>query len=99
MRANAGLDTQPRGRPRTRAQAGPMHPSNTDPRAPALDAFVGRALDGVPFTRVPASSDASFRRYFRITPARAVPLAHGAPTLIAMDAPPPQEDCRPFVHV
>jgi len=40
---------------------------------------------------VPASSDASFRRYFRIE------LDDG--TRIVMDAPPPQEDCRPFVHV
>jgi len=40
----------------------------------------------------PASSDASFRRYFRVdTP-------DGA-TRIAMDAPPPQEDVRPFIHV
>ena len=40
----------------------------------------------------PASSDASFRRYFRID------AADGA-TYIAMDAPPPQEDVRPFIHV
>ncbi len=40
----------------------------------------------------PASSDASFRRYFRID------AADGG-TLIAMDAPPPQEDVRPFVQV
>ena len=39
----------------------------------------------------PASSDASFRRYFRVTV--------DGETLIAMDAPPPQEDCTPFVHV
>jgi aminoglycoside/choline kinase family phosphotransferase len=76
-----------------------MHPSTPDPRASALDTFVGTALHGVPYARAPASSDASFRRYFRITPAHAVPLARGASTLIAMDAPPPQEDCRPFVHV
>ncbi len=38
----------------------------------------------------PASSDASFRRYFRVTV--------DGETLIAMDAPPPQEDCTPFVH-
>lgn len=43
-------------------------------------------------TLVPASADASFRRYFRIA------LPDGA-TRIVMDAPPPQEDCRPFVHV
>jgi aminoglycoside/choline kinase family phosphotransferase len=40
----------------------------------------------------PASSDASFRRYFRVDGAA------GA-TYIAMDAPPPQEDVRPFIHV
>jgi aminoglycoside/choline kinase family phosphotransferase len=39
----------------------------------------------------PASSDASFRRYFRVD--------SGAGTRIVMDAPPPQEDCRPFLHV
>jgi len=42
----------------------------------------------------PASADASFRRYFRVD-ARGV--AGG--TAIAMDAPPPQEDTRPFLHV
>ncbi len=40
---------------------------------------------------VPASGDASFRRYFRITAAQG--------TLVVMDAPPPQEDCKPFVDV
>lgn len=39
----------------------------------------------------PASADASFRRYFR--------LDTGAGTAIVMDAPPPNEDCRPFLHV
>jgi aminoglycoside/choline kinase family phosphotransferase len=38
-----------------------------------------------------ASADASFRRYLRIEGAQG--------TLIVMDAPPPQEDVRPFVHV
>lgn len=48
---------------------------------------------GVPGTArlTPASSDASFRRYFR--------WEDGARSLIVMDAPPPQEDCRPFVKV
>jgi aminoglycoside/choline kinase family phosphotransferase len=40
----------------------------------------------------PASSDASFRRYFRVF------LPNGL-TRIAMDAPPPQEDTRPFVRI
>ena len=42
-------------------------------------------------TLAPASSDASFRRYDR--------LQAGNRTLIVMDAPPPVEDCRPFVDV
>ena len=46
---------------------------------------------GEPFTLAPASEDASFRRYFRVTSA--------AGTLIVMDAPPEHEDCRPFVKV
>ena len=40
----------------------------------------------------PASADASFRRYLRLDAAQ-------GPSLIVMDAPPPQEDVRPFVHV
>jgi len=40
---------------------------------------------------VRASEDASFRRYFR--------LANGKQSFIAMDAPPPQEDCLPFVRI
>ncbi len=44
-----------------------------------------------PSTLAPASADASFRRYLR--------LQGSAGSLIVMDAPPPQEDVRPFVHV
>lgn len=40
----------------------------------------------------PASSDASFRRYFRIDGGAGL-------SYVAMDAPPPQEDVRPFVRV
>src|SRR5256885_15337724 len=50
----------------------------------------------------PASFDGSFRRYFRVTLAAAVAVPDSrerARTLIAMDAPPPQEDCRPYVAV
>ena len=46
----------------------------------------------VPATLRSASSDASFRRYLRIAGAA------GA-SFIVMDAPPPQEDVRPFVGV
>lgn len=44
-----------------------------------------------PATLAPASADASFRRYLRI--------AGRDGTLIVMDAPPPQEDVRPFVKM
>lgn len=44
------------------------------------------------FSLAPASADASFRRYFRVT-------LPDASTRIVMDAPPEHEDCRPFVKV
>jgi len=47
---------------------------------------------GQPHSVAPASADASFRRYFRVT------FDDGL-TRIVMDAPPEHEDCRPFVHV
>lgn len=54
--------------------------------------FQARGWGEVPAAKlVPASSDASFRRYFRWQ-------AEGS-SLILMDAPPPQENCRPFVEV
>jgi len=41
----------------------------------------------------PASADASFRRYFRVTD-------HiSDQTFIVMDAPPDKEDCKPFIHI
>ncbi|HCE11063.1 MAG TPA: aminoglycoside phosphotransferase [Oxalobacteraceae bacterium] len=40
----------------------------------------------------PASADASFRRYFRVD-------ADDGATYVVMDAPPPQEDVRPFIQV
>jgi N-acetylmuramate 1-kinase len=41
----------------------------------------------------PASADASFRRYFRVD------ATTGKGSCIVMDAPPAQEDCKPFVKV
>jgi aminoglycoside/choline kinase family phosphotransferase len=46
----------------------------------------------LPASLRPASADASFRRYFRIN-------AEGRTSFIVMDAPPPQENVRPFVQV
>lgn len=54
--------------------------------------FLRRGWGAVPpVALIPASSDASFRRYFRWE-------AEGR-SLVVMDAPPPREDCRPFVKV
>jgi hypothetical protein len=74
----------------------------SDARFDALGAWLERVLPAPMESIAPASADASFRRYFRVTLARQVALPDAGPrarTLIAMDAPPPQEDCRPFVAV
>ena len=47
---------------------------------------------GRPLTIAPASADASFRRYFRVS------FDDGS-SRIVMDAPPEHEDCHPFVKV
>ena len=62
-----------------------------DPRGAALAAWLRDTLATTAFRIEPASEDASFRRYFRVHA--------GARTWVAMDAPPPMEDCRPFVSV
>jgi len=71
-------------------------PLEPDARLSALSAWAAATLGTTAFALAPASADASFRRYFRIVPD--VPW-HGHATLIAMDAPPPMEDCRPFVRI
>ncbi|MDP3815324.1 aminoglycoside phosphotransferase family protein [Pseudomonas sp.] len=61
-----------------------------DQQLPAL--FAERGWGAVPAaTLTSASSDASFRRYFRWQGA--------GRSLIVMDAPPPQENCAPFVAI
>ncbi|MEP7327610.1 MAG: phosphotransferase [Betaproteobacteria bacterium] len=70
-----------------------------DLRLDAIAEWLAQTLRTTAFTLAPASADASFRRYFRASLAAPHSLAPEAMTLIVMDAPPPQEDCRPFVHV
>jgi aminoglycoside/choline kinase family phosphotransferase len=61
-----------------------------DEQLPAL--FIAQGWGVVPpATLTAASSDASFRRYFRWEGA--------GRTFIVMDAPPPQENCKPFVDI
>ena len=62
-----------------------------DSRGAALAAWLRDTLATSAFRLEPASEDASFRRYFRVRT--------GSWTRIAMDAPPPMEDCRAFVSV
>lgn len=54
--------------------------------------WVAERFPGQTVNITPASADASFRRYFRLT------LPSGE-TRILMDAPPEKEDCRPFVAI
>lgn len=61
-------------------------------RLEQLNEWLAQVQPGKSLQLSPASADASFRRYFRVE-------FEGSPSLIAMDAPPPQEDCRPFVQV
>lgn len=67
-----------------------------DDRQQQLVIWLNTILQQASFTLTTASADASFRRYFRVHLAKSY-LGHQ--TLIAMDAPPPQEDCAPFVNI
>lgn len=60
-------------------------------RKQQLTLWLQSQFPGETFNLAPASSDASFRRYFRAT------FADGS-TRIVMDAPPEHEDSRPFLH-
>jgi aminoglycoside/choline kinase family phosphotransferase len=57
-----------------------------------IQAWLDGIFPGRSFTLAPASADASFRRYFRAT------LDDGT-TRVVMDAPPANEDCRPWLRV
>lgn len=64
-----------------------------DTRLGAVRGWLEAQLGGRAWTLAPASEDASFRRYFRVS------FADAGGSLIVMDAPPDKENCRPFVHV
>ena len=74
-------------------------------RLEALTLWVQNVLGQEDLHVMPASSDASFRRYFRVTSrnnATTLPLKGGqeaASSLIVMDAPPDKEDIHPFMAI
>lgn len=56
-----------------------------------MEQWIEQSITEQGYSITPASSDASFRRYFRV---------NGVNTsYIVMDAPPEQEDCRPFIAI
>ena len=67
----------------------PPAPPGADARLAALGVWVESLRPGARIS--PLAGDASFRRYFRVDV--------GGETLVAMDAPPPQEDVGRFVAV
>ena len=63
-----------------------------DPRLQSLSRWLERDLGFRDYGIAPASADASFRRYFRVT-------RSGCEPLIVMDAPPGKEDVGPYLRV
>ncbi len=62
-----------------------------DPRLSRLRAWLRDELGFGSFELAPASADASFRRYFRVT--------RSGGSLIVMDAPPDKEDLGPYLRI
>lgn len=60
-------------------------------RRAQLDNWLQQHLDGSRYSIAPASEDASFRRYFRVS--------GDDWSRIVMDAPPQHEDCQPFIDI
>src|SRR5271166_2001852 len=78
--------------------------STSDPRRATLLAWLHQLPPELGLTADslrPASSDASFRRYFRVDAQPSAPIipGAGAASYIVMDAPPEHEDCVPFVRI
>ena len=69
-----------------------MENSNiTKKRLTDINLWLKHIFSSNEFQLEPASNDASFRRYFRVTV--------DSETLILMDAPPAQEDTQPFINI
>ena len=61
-------------------------------RREQIRTWLSQLWGGAEFRLEPASADASFRRYFRA-------LRSDGGRFVIMDAPPANEDCRPWLHV
>jgi N-acetylmuramate 1-kinase len=85
VKPNNAFATKPDDQPHVAAEP------EDDARLVLLKDWLTQTLGHADFQLAPASADASFRRYFRITIANE--------TRVVMDAPPAQEDCRPFIKV
>jgi len=66
--------------------------ASDDPRLQLLRQWLERDLGFSQYGIAPASADASFRRYFRVTRV-------GEVSLIVMDAPPGKEDVGPYLRI
>lgn len=78
------------------AQHSPHLPADVDhtQRRNLIEQWIAERYPREPVAITPASADASFRRYFRVT------FTSGErDSLIVMDAPPAHEDCQPFMRV
>lgn len=62
-----------------------------DPRAQSAYDWASAQLGRKDLSIAPASADASFRRYFRLSAA--------GQSWVLMDAPPDKENCEPFIHI
>jgi aminoglycoside/choline kinase family phosphotransferase len=82
VRERAGFDTAGYTAPR-------MNPASA--RLDSLRRFVAAALDNTDFSLAPASADASFRSYWRVSA--------GARSLIVMDAPPDKENLAAWLDI
>jgi len=74
----------------TDASGDPAVP-HTDARLAQLERWLGRLFGDTAFSLAPASADASFRRYFRVSRA--------GQSWIAMDAPPDKENIEPYIRI
>ena len=68
-------------------------------RLAQINDWLQKGLGLMEYHIAPASSDASFRRYFRVSANSGTFNAYQAGDLIVMDAPPFREDVGPYIRI